>query len=177
MQNWDKNSSSSDIHILSHTYRHIKSYIPDYNSLSWLLSLPVYNLMCEHHAQTRKAIANFVCLSSVTLPLSYRRSAWPFLLDSAPVLTALPAWSHPRSAWGLQNMGSGNQAEGFMLLMHQGLFCSVLLYKCGNSKQVLWAMFQPACLGLLIQAAIWLAALINQASGVDRSIFSQQAEP
>lgn len=70
-------------------------------------------------------------------------------------------------------MYSGNQLEGFTLslLMHQGLFCSVLLYKNGNSKQVMRAMFQPACLGLLIQTAIWLAALINQASGVDREYF------
>lgn len=33
-------------------------------------------------------------------------------------------------------------------------------------------MFQPASLGLLIRAAIWLGALINQASGVDKKAFT-----
>lgn len=132
--------------------------------------------MCKHHALQQedhhKLCIYTVYLKSVTLAVSYCRSAWPSLLDNASVLTVLLA-SSLVSAWGLQNTGSGNQAGGFTLslLMHWGLFCSVLLYKFGNSKQVLRAMFQPACLGLLIQTATWLAALINQASGVDRKYF------
>lgn len=179
MQNREKYSCRSDIHTLWHTYRRIKNGQVSHPRAQrcWLPPLPVYNLMCEHCALKQKDHCK-LCVytarpNSVTLPLSYWRSAWPSLLDNASVLTVLLAWSHPVSAGGLQNMGSGNQAEGFTLslLIHQGLFCSVLLYKYGNSKQVLRATFQPACLGLLIQTAIWLAALINQASGVDRKYF------
>lgn len=163
--------------ILRDVVRMVKSHTPEHNLPSWLLPLPVYNLMWEHHALKQKdhceLCVRAVCLKSVTLAVSYWRSAWPSLLANASVLTVLLASSSLVSAWGLQSMGSGNQAEGFTLslLMHRGLFCSLLLYKYGNSKQVLRAMFQPACLGLLVQTAIWLAALINQASGVDRKYF------
>lgn len=111
-----------------------------------------------------------LCMDHV--PLSHSPAG--FQLDhlswTMPLSLVLIAWYYLMSSWDLQNVGTGNQTEGFMLsvLMHWGLFWRVLLYKNRNSKLVQWAMFQPASLGLLIQAATWLGALINQASGVDR---------
>lgn len=171
VQNWG--NIMPGLVILAEMLGMFKFHAPEHNSFSWLPPLPVHKLMCEHHALSRKTITRFVYGPRAwILPLSH--SSTGFQLDdlfwTMPLSSVLIAWAHLISAWGLQSVGTGNQAEGFMLslLMHQGLFWSVLLYKNRNSKKVLWSVFQPASLGLLVQAAIWLGALINQASGVDR---------
>lgn len=112
MQNREKYSCRSDIHTLWHTYRRIKNGQVSHPRAqrSWLPPIPVYNLMCERCALKQKDHCK-LCVytarpNSVTLPLSYWRSAWPSLLDNASVLTVLLAWSHPVSAGGLQNMGT-----------------------------------------------------------------------
>lgn len=132
-------------------------------------------MMCEHHALKQKDHFKLyvyrVCLKyvshSVLLEISLTTSSRQCLSSQCP----LPDFIQYLPEVCKTCTQRTNLEVSRCLPMHQGLFCSVLLDRNGNSEQVMRAMFQPACLGLLVQTAIWLAALINQASGVDGEYF------
>lgn len=166
MQNWGKycpRSYHTCSHIRNVHVSHPRAQLTQLTPTSSSAQADVW-ASCLEQKDHYKLCVWTMGLNSASLPRLHWISAWPSLLDNASVLSArcliscsvclrFAKHGHSEPSWRFHAVSA---------------YALRLLYKNRNSKQVLRAMFQPASLGLLIQAAIWLGALINQASGVDR---------